>query len=198
MYFNDVARTWDDARRWERAQTLSRAIRQAWGDAQNEVLDFGCGTGLLTFALYPYATTIYGYDPSSEMQKIFRSKMDLYRTKNVRLITQEEMKEHTFDVIFSSMVFHHIADIRTELLNLRWLLAPDGRLMLIDLDKDDGAFHRNEPWFNGHNGFDRNEMQRVLEGCGFREVSISTMYEGVRQIGDDPVEYSLFIATARR
>jgi ubiquinone/menaquinone biosynthesis C-methylase UbiE len=163
-----------------------------------EALDFGCGTGLLTFALSPYAATIYGYDPSSEMQRIFRSKLDAYQTKNVRLISGEEMKERTFDVIFSSMVFHHIGDIIAELLGLRRLLAPDGRLMLIDLDKDDGAFHRHEPGFNGHNGFERNELRRVLESCGFHEVSISTVYEGVRQIGNDPVEYSLFMATARR
>lgn len=198
MYFDDVARTWDDSRRCERAQVLSRAIREAWGGTPKEVLDFGCGTGLLTFALSPYAAAIYGYDTSSEMQRIFRSKLDLYRTTNVRLLSEEEMKERTFDVIFSSMVFHHIPDIGTKLLGLRRLLAPDGRLMLIDLDKDDGAFHRNEPGFNGHNGFDRNETRRVLESCGFREVSISTVYEGVRQIGDSPVEYSLFMAMTRR
>lgn len=198
MYFDDVALTWDDSRRCERAQALSCAIRAAWGGAPKEVLDFGCGTGLLTFALSPYAAAIYGYDTSAEMQNIFRSKLDLYQTKNVRLLSGEEMRERAFDVIFSSMVFHHIPDVRAELLGLRRLLAQGGRLMLIDLDKDDGAFHRNEPGFNGHNGFDRNELRGVLESCGFREVSVSTVYEGVRQMGGDPVAYSLFMATARR
>ena len=89
-------------------------------------------------------------------------------------------------------------DITAELTGLRRLLAPDGRLILIDLDKEDGSFHRNDPGFNGHNGFDRDEMRRVLESCGFHEVSIQTVYQGIRSVEGSDTEYSLFMAMARR
>lgn len=197
MYFDEVAMTWDDSRRCARAQVLASAIQEAWGGTQRAVLDFGCGTGLLTFALSPYASACYGYDTSLEMQRIFRTKMEMYKTKNVQLITAEEMKERTFDVIFSSMVFHHIPDIRKEIIGLRRLLAPDGLFVVIDLDKDDGAFHRDEPGFNGHNGFDRNELQCIVKSCGFQWVSIRTVYQGSRPVGGSTVEYSLFMAEAR-
>lgn len=198
MYFDDAARIWDNQSRCERAQVLASAIREAWGGAPNAVLDFGCGTGLLTFALCPYAAAIYGYDSSVGMREVFASKLELYQVQNVRFLTEEEMKGHTFDVIFTSMVFHHIPDITAELTGLRRLLAPDGRLILIDLDKEDGSFHRNDPGFNGHNGFDRDEMRRVLESCGFHEVSIQTVYQGIRSVEGSDTEYSLFMAMARR
>lgn len=197
MYFDDAAMTWDDLRRRERAQVLSSAIRGAWGDRQKTVLDFGCGTGLLTFELCPYTAAIHGFDTSSEMQRIFQSKIDIYQSPNVRLITKEEMKEYTFNVIFSSMVFHHIPNVKTDIIGLRRRLAPDGCFILIDLDKDDGAFHMDEPGFHGHNGFDRDEMQCILKSCGFSEVSIRTAYKGVKMIGGNPVEYSLFMAIAK-
>jgi predicted TPR repeat methyltransferase len=197
MFFDEAALTWDNLRRCERAQVLAAAIKETWVGTQNGVLDFGCGTGLLSFALSPYTTAMYGYDPSPEMQRIFHTKLETYQTKNVQLLTEDKMKELTFNVIFSSMVFHHILDIKAEILKLKNLLAQNGSFILIDLDKDDGAFHKNEPDFNGHNGFDRNEMCNVLKSCGFKDISLITIYKGVRPIGDTPVEYSLFMAIAR-
>ncbi len=197
MYFDDVAIKWDDKRRCERAQILSAELKKEWNGREVVVLDFGCGTGLLTYALYPYAAAIYGYDTSIEMQKVFQLKREMYHADNVTLATAEKVKESTFDVIFSSMVFHHIIDVKAKIAELKKSLAPDGLFMWIDLDEEDGSFHKNEPDFHGYNGFSRKEVQNILQDCSFHEISIKTIYQGEKIIENEPIAYSLFLATAR-
>jgi len=196
-YFDEAALTWDTPIRRERALALAEAIRGAWGKAPSTALDFGCGTGLLTFALCPYIHEISGYDPSAEMRRIFEIKREMCQADNVRLVTQAQMREHAYDVIVSSMVLHHIPDVRSETQGLAGRLAPGGRFLWIDLDEDDGSFHASEPGFDGHNGFSRSEVKEILEGAGFREISVRTVYQGVKTLESRSVPYSLFMGVAQ-
>ena len=143
--FDGAASSWDTPMRRERALALAEAIRGTWGDAPGAALDFGCGTGLLTFALCPYVQEISGYDPSAEMGRIFEEKRAACRAENVRLVTKAQMLERSYDVIVTSMVLHHISDVRSEIRGLARRLAPGGRFLWIDLDEDDGSFHASEP-----------------------------------------------------
>ncbi len=195
--FDEAALTWDTPMRRERALALAEAIREAWGVAPRTALDFGCGTGLLTFALCPYIYEISGYDPSKEMGRIFEAKRSMCQADNVRLVTQAQMREHAYDVIFSSMVLHHIRDVRSETQGLARRLTPGGRFIWIDLDEDDGSFHASEPGFDGHNGFSRSEVQEILEDAGFREISVQTVYRGEKVVDGRSVPYSLFMGVAQ-
>lgn len=195
--FDEAASTWDSPMRRERALKLAEAIREAWGDAPRAVLDFGCGTGLIAFGLFPCAAELFGYEPSAEMRRVFEAKREALRADNVRLVSPSEMRARSYDAIYSSMVFHHIPDVRAEIAGLKRLLAPGGRFLWIDLDQDDGSFHGCEPGFDGHDGFARGEVEDMLKGAGFREVSVRTAYQGEKPAAGGPIPYSLFIAAAR-
>ncbi len=196
MYFDEIAAKWDDDRRCERARILSEEIKRVWNGKPEAVLDFGCGTGLLTYALSSCATELYGYDTSAEMQKVFLLKQKKYGLDHVHLVTDEERKQMTFDVIFSSMVLHHIEDVKAKIMDLKRSLVPDGIFVWIDLDEEDGTFHKGEFDFHGHNGFAREEVKNMLQGCGFYDVSIKTVYQGEKMSEGKPVAYSLFLAVA--
>ncbi|HOP11553.1 MAG TPA: methyltransferase domain-containing protein [Oscillospiraceae bacterium] len=197
MDFDRAAAAWDGPRRIERAKVLAEAIRKSWGEKPRDVLDFGCGTGLLTFALSPFAGRIYGFDTSVEMRKIFEEKTALSKTGNVYFIDADELKNHTFDVIFSSMVFHHIVDVQTQIAALKKQLAPGGLFIWIDLYEDDGSFHQNEPDFNGHNGFSEAEVEKTLKNCGFANVSVRPVFSAERPVDGKLIPYSLFLARAK-
>jgi ubiquinone/menaquinone biosynthesis C-methylase UbiE len=197
MDFDSQAAIWDTQRRRARAKALAGVIRQSWGERPEKALDFGCGTGLLTFELFPFAGEIAGYDASDGMGNMFRLKMEAAGAKNVRFLTESEMERERFDVIFSSMVLHHIRDVGFAIRRLRALLAPGGRFVWIDIDKDDGTFHRDEPDFDGHDGFERDEARALLSDAGFRDVTVKTAYEGVRDVGGVETSYSMFVAVAR-
>jgi ubiquinone/menaquinone biosynthesis C-methylase UbiE len=197
MDFDSQAAIWDTQRRRARAKALAGVIRESWGERPEKALDFGCGTGLLTFELFPFAGEIAGYDASDGMGNMFCLKMEEAGAKNVRFLTESEMERERFDVVFSSMVLHHIRDVGFAIRRLRALLAPGGRFVWIDIDKDDGTFHRDEPDFDGHDGFERDEARALLSDAGFRDVTVKTAYEGVRDVGGVGTSYSMFVAVAR-
>ncbi len=66
------------------------------------------------------------------------------------------------------------------------MLNEGGRLIVVDLDSEDGRFHASETGFDGHNGFDQQEFSRSLREAGFRDIGISTFYHGEKEIGGKP------------
>ena len=199
MSFDNAAPNWDSPERIERAHALAASILRKLGNTPfRTALEFGCGTGLISFLLQERFERIYCVDSSEGMLSVLRKKIEMTGAKNIvpsdtGLLAQKEFAD-TFDVVYSSMVFHHIMDIEAQLRALYPLLKPGGLLITIDLDKDDGSFHRAEPDFNGHNGFDRKALSEWMQGSGFSDVQFETVYEGKK--GGHP--YSLFLCRAEK
>ena len=60
------------------------------------------------------------------------------------------------------MVLHHIQDISRLANKFYTLLNDGGQVIIVDLDKEDGSFHKNEPGFNGHNGFEQEKLKEIF------------------------------------
>lgn len=202
MNFDEVAAKWDTKRRIERAKVLAEAIYNKIGNGSGlKALEIGCGTGLISFELNNKLKEIYCTDISKEMLKVLNRKIEKANIKNIHTLKSEDLNSEElcgkFDVIYSSMVFHHIIDIEEELIKLHKLLKKDGILIIIDLDKEDGSFHKDELGFDGHNGFERSDFKNLFERCDFKDVAIETVYEGEKETSDKIIDYSLFICSAK-
>jgi len=101
-----------------------------------------------------------------------------------------------FDCVFTSMVLHHIRDTQLILSRFYGILNKGGRLIVVDLDKDDGSFHASEAGFDGHNGFDQREFACLMGKAGFRDIRIETFYRGEKEINGIQAAYSLLAARA--
>ena len=199
MKFDEVALNWDTPERVTRAHSLANSIVRTLGTLPvRTALEFGCGTGLISFSLQERFQSIYCVDSSEGMLRVLHEKIEKARVGNifpagVDMLAKKEYRG-TFDVIYSSMVFHHITDIETQLRALHPLLAPGGLLLTIDLDTEDGSFHSAEPDFHGHNGFSREEFTGWMQGCGFCDVRFETVYKGEKR--GSP--YTLFLCSAKK
>lgn len=82
--------------------------------------------------------------------------------------------------------------------NFYELLNNHGYLCIVDLDEEDGSFHKNYPDFDGHNGFNQEELKKVLIGAGFRDIESNTFFYDEKIIEGQKINYSLFLMKARK
>ncbi len=198
--FDARARTWDnDPMKTARALAVADAIRGRIPNLKGSSgFEYGCGTGLLSFALQPHLQQVTLADSSTGMLEVLREKIaasDIANMTPIQLdLTTDPLPEQRFDLIYSLMTFHHIPDTDSILRNLHALLRTPGYLCIADLDSEDGSFHGDE--FSGHKGFDRHDLAQRAERAGFRNIGFSTVFE-VRK-GKPERGYPVFLMTAEK
>lgn len=203
MGFDEEARNWDTERRISRAKIIADEIGNAIRNGRSRcAMEFGCGTGLISFNLCDSFKNITLIDSSKGMidilnDKIQKNKKNNMTAKNLNLADGDMINEN-FDVIYSSMALHHIKDIESMIEKLYQLLNNYGYLCIVDMNEDDGSFHKGEPDFDGHNGFNQEILKNILTGAGFNDTESKTFYYDEKIIEGKSVGYSLFLMKARK
>ncbi|MBX0310604.1 MAG: class I SAM-dependent methyltransferase, partial [Sulfurihydrogenibium sp.] len=172
--FDMAALTWDEKpARVNLAKNVAEKIKELVPLNQNmKVLDFGCGTGLLSFFLQPYVGEITGIDTSKGMIEVFDKKIKENQIKNMKCFNLDihtDKLPEKYDLIVSSMVFHHIKDVSQILKILYGYLNEGGYIAIADLVKEDGSFHDDNEGVE-HFGFEIQEMENKLKEVGFKEI----------------------------
>ena len=199
--FDDEAATWDDDPVHEARQVaVARAIQETVHlDAGMSAVDVGGGTGRLSILLADEVGSVVVTDPSAGMVQVAQERIEAAglgdRLRAVRADLTKDRLDGAYDVVWSSMAFHHVPDPDELLRSLRELLVDGGRLAIADLDEDpDGAFHADKVDFDGHHGFDRHRLAEQLGRAGFVDVGFvdaTTILKGDREFG-------VFLCTATK
>jgi 2-polyprenyl-3-methyl-5-hydroxy-6-metoxy-1,4-benzoquinol methylase len=187
--FDKEAREWDEYPGHVKLATdIAAAMsRHLSLNAKTDILDFGCGTGLLTLPWAPRVRSLTGVDSSQGMVDMMASKAAKQGLTNVKTLRLDLDKGAAlggrYDLIVSSMTLHHIRNIEALLKQFHRVLAPSGRICLADLDPDGGRFHSdNRGVF--HNGFEREELRRAFAEAGFDDIRDATAVEETRPTSD--------------
>jgi ubiquinone/menaquinone biosynthesis C-methylase UbiE len=202
--FNEAASSWDEEpRRVHLASEVAEAVkREVALSSDMDVLDYGCGTGLVSLFLQPLVRSITGADTSDGMLEILRAKVTAQRLSNVKTLLleagQESLPPESFDLVVSSMTLHHVEDLDTLLRDFYRVLRPGGLLALADLDTEDGSFH-GHVLSAAHSGFDRERMRGMLEVAGFKDTRAVTAAMLEKPDAQGVIRtYSVFLVTARK
>jgi ubiquinone/menaquinone biosynthesis C-methylase UbiE len=165
-------------------------------------LDFGCGTGLISFNLLDRFEHITLVDPSKGMIDQLNRKIQDSRAANMTSIqtdiNNDPLLIDRFDVIYTSMALHHILDTKATLKKLYDLLSDEGHLCIVELNEDDGSFHKSEKDFKGHDGFNQNALKMMLEELGLKNVSANTFYNDHKIEDGSKINYSLFLMAGEK
>lgn len=202
--FDLASSTWD-----EKPQRIQLALSVFDAMSKNirftkdmDLLDFGCGTGLLSLNLLPLVKSVTGADSSQGMLDILNSKISAQKLEGIKTVFIDLENGDTipgmYDVITCSMAMHHIKDTAAFLEKFQRVLKPGGYLAIADLDSEDGMFHdNNEGVF--HNGFSRLDMKNIFLKAGFSSVSDFTAAEVSKTHSDDNTKsYSVFLITGKK
>ncbi len=173
--FNQVASTWDEnPGRVKLANDVGQSMLNnlTFNPGMN-VLDFGCGTGLVTLKIQSFVKSVMALDTSQGMLDILRLKIEKTGIKNVKLtlldLEKGEKIQGRYHSIVSSMALHHVPDTAALLSKFHSLLEPGGVLALADLDPEGGLFHEDNTGVF-HQGFDRGALARLYVQSGFEKV----------------------------
>jgi ubiquinone/menaquinone biosynthesis C-methylase UbiE len=200
--FDSRARDWDsNPVNWERsgaiAQTLLKLVPVK---PEMKALEFGAGTGILSFLLSDNFSEITMMDNSGEMVRVMNEKVINGKLKNLNpLLFDLELYDyhaHKFDCVFSQMVLHHISNTKQLLSKFYQILSPGGYLAIADLYPEDGSFHGEG--FTGHKGFDVSGLKADLENAGFAHLVTQQCYVIKKTIDNSVHEFPVFLLVAMK
>lgn len=181
-FFDSLTDTYDDETPWRvKAITqITDAVREHLGwigvnwakpelDAGIEeaekvrLLDYACGTGLISRALGPHVTTTTGIDVSPNMVSAFNKRatdagIPRSQVSAVvgNLFTPEpsdalaEPEYFNFDIVAVGSAYHHFEDVTLATKRLVERLKPGGVLFIIDFSQGTGVDHSHGHGHHGH------------------------------------------------
>jgi ubiquinone/menaquinone biosynthesis C-methylase UbiE len=103
------------------------------------VLDIGCGDGLLLQRLAPFVQQVIGIDPDNTAIELAQTR--LAAIENVALLNGDFLalpvpnQEERYATVVCVATLHHM-DLRSALQQMRQVLAPEGRLLIVGLADD--------------------------------------------------------------
>jgi 2-polyprenyl-3-methyl-5-hydroxy-6-metoxy-1,4-benzoquinol methylase len=201
-HFDSRARQWDDNPVFqERGLKIAQAVRRAVPlHPGMSALDYGCGTGLLSFPLRHELGAILMADSSGGMLEVVNEKIAAQGVANMTTLQLDLLADpppaQRFDLIVTAMTLHHVPDTDQILRIFHGLLKPGGTLCIADLDQEDGSFHGIE--VDVHHGFDRADLGRRATRAGFSDVQFQTVFSIAKERENGTRDYPVFLMAARR
>lgn len=173
-------------------QTVAALIHGWYPDDAADILDLGCGTGLLGAALGPHKGVMVGVDLSHQMvaQAVRRRVYDKFHTVNL-LDALRETPADQYHVISALDAFIYVGDLSTAIPNALRILLPGGHLVFTceqaaatDADYALPATYR----YTHQRGY----VEKLLQKAGFEGIELQDMelHRGAGQ----PVQGFLVVA----
>jgi len=196
--FDARAREWDkDKMHMDRSIAIAAELEKMIPvNPFMKALEYGAGTGILSFLLKDRFSEITLMDNSREMIKVCAEKTEFYQTNHILPIwfdlEHKDYDDH-FDIIYNQMVLHHVNDYEAIVYTFYSMLNPGGYLAIADLYTEDGSFHG--PDVKVHLGFDPKKLTEILMIAGFKSIEYRTCFEVKRESG---AKYPVFLLVAQK
>ena len=196
--FDSRARQWDkDKMHMERSLAIAAELEKMVPlDPSMKVLEYGAGTGILSFLLKDRFSEITLMDSSQEMINVCIEKVEYHQASQIFPLwfnLEQKNFDGKFDLIYNQMVLHHVNDYEAIINTFYSLLNADGYLAIADLYPEDGSFHGID--VKVHLGFDPEKLSEIAKKAGFQNIEYKTCFEVKRESGKT---YPVFVVVAQK
>ena len=133
-FWSKTAKKYDKKEKAEES-TYGEYIEKIRGylSSNDNVLDFGCGTGLIGIGLSGSVKKIIAIDTSSALIELAKKTAAERKIENIEFscssIFETDYEEEIFDVVLALYIFHLLEDIPAVLKRIRQLLKPNGKII---------------------------------------------------------------------
>ena len=156
--------------------------------------DIGCGTGQVSALVARHVAKVIAIDGSIDMVQAARLRLKGAHHVDVRRgdIEALPIDDGQLDVAIVALVLHHVPDPGRALSEVRRVLKPGGRVLIVDMLPHDHAEYQQQM---GHVwlGFSEKTMKKYLDGAGFERAQVTPL--PTEEAAKGP---SLFVVTAKK
>jgi len=198
-HFIDRAKDWDaKSHRVMNAESIAKAILNQFKlTGEEHLMDFGAGTGLLSWFLADKISKITAVDFSSAMLDQFICKSWPCEIDILQTGMEPDFNGLNVDGIISSMTLHHIENTSKLFKKFFDAIKPGGFLAIGDLVTEDGSFHTDNSGVF-HFGFEEQKMVELMKISGFSEITFSIVHEMEKVFDEGIRKYPIFLLTGIR
>jgi 2-polyprenyl-3-methyl-5-hydroxy-6-metoxy-1,4-benzoquinol methylase len=161
-----------------------------------KALEYGAGTGLLSFIIRDKFSEITLLDNSQGMIDVCNEKVEFFNARHVKpkfFDLEHDNYPEKFDIIYNQMVLHHVKDVDALLHKFCSMINVGGYLAIADLYPEDGSFHGHD--LKVHLGFDPVILSRNLKRIGFTSTEFKTCFEISHESGS---KFPVFLLVANK
>ncbi len=200
--FDQVANRYDTPDKIKRSEEFVKKLLELIPIDKNfKVMDIGAGTGLVDVVLSKYTGQIYAFDLSEGMLKVFEEKIKKNGIENIKIfkkdVLNEDFPERDYDLVITSMTFHHLDNPEEALRKIKDYLKDGGYVAIIDLEKEDGTFHSDNTDVK-HFGFEKDDVKNWFEKNGFKDIKVITAYSIKKERNGKVKDYPVFLAVGQK
>ena len=197
-YFEQIAPIWDEERSLHAAAgTVEAVILDVVGqDPLGRVLDVGTGTGRMLQLLADRANRAVGLDTSHSMLSVARANLERANVANWELrqgdVHSPPLDAASFDLVVIHQVLHYLDDPARAISEAARLVAPGGRLLVVDFAQHRHDFLRSAA--HRRLGFSHQQLADWFDQSGF---DCPTITDVAPPIGQDGLTVTVWLATHR-
>jgi 2-polyprenyl-3-methyl-5-hydroxy-6-metoxy-1,4-benzoquinol methylase len=129
-FWNRTASFYDKVEKNDASYMIFIKMTEKYVKENDNVLDFGCGTGLVCNEIANIVKNIYAIDISSKMIVISKAKASERKIQNIEFahttIFDERIKFGSFDAIIAFNIFHLLEESQKYIQRINELLKPEG------------------------------------------------------------------------
>ncbi|WP_222915686.1 class I SAM-dependent methyltransferase [Natrinema sp. SYSU A 869] len=210
QHWNDRATTFDDASHHgihtdEQHERWSSILREWTGDEPLQVLDIGCGTGVLSLLLADLGHAVTGVDVAPQMLERARAKatradrsIEFYRGDAEALAVTDDAVE----LVTARHLVWTLPNPEQAIAEWQRVVEPGGRILVIE-----GYWDHAEPWdeyeeihddLPMYDGRPPDELRAVLARHGLRKIEHEPLLDPVLWGREPHHEYYLMAGTVPR
>jgi len=194
--FDLLAKEWDlNSNRVKNAKSFANTLKKIVPIKDKKIIDYGAGTGLVTFSLCDEACEVLALDNSNGMLEELEKKVKSADISNVKTsfhdIETQDLPSG-YDLFVSAMTMHHISDTDMFLSKAKDSLKKGGYVAISDLVCEDGSFHSRGNDGVYHFGFDRDEIKKIYQKHGLKVI-----FDDIIEVIKKDKEYPVFLIVGK-
>jgi SAM-dependent methyltransferase/DNA-binding transcriptional ArsR family regulator len=170
-FFTGAAADWHRVRTDAYGRDFELVLLRSLPPREWTIADLGCGTGSFTVELAKSGAHVIGVDQSASMLRLARRYTKEYDNVELHQASLEAVpiQDGTCDVALLVLVLSYVAEIPPVLHEAHRILAPGGRVFIVDAyPHDDESFRRRLG--QARPGIDPDRISELLDGLGFEHV----------------------------